>query len=109
MNALLKKDALFKWDNNSMRSFEDIKEAITMAPSLVSLNYSRDFIIFSFSFEDTIVRVLLQKNEDDYEQPVVVLIHTCKHELSSAHLVCPWRHNARFTTHAVTLTGTSSI
>jgi hypothetical protein len=25
---------------------------------------------------------------------VVVLIHTCKRELSPAHLVCPWRHNA---------------
>jgi hypothetical protein len=25
---------------------------------------------------------------------VAVLIHTCKRELSSAHLVCPWRHNA---------------
>jgi hypothetical protein len=23
-----------------------------------------------------------------------VLIHTCKRELSPAHLVCPWRHNA---------------
>jgi hypothetical protein len=25
---------------------------------------------------------------------VAVLIHTCKRELSPAHLVCPWRHNA---------------
>jgi hypothetical protein len=25
---------------------------------------------------------------------VVVLIHTCRRELSPAHLVCPWRHNA---------------
>jgi hypothetical protein len=25
---------------------------------------------------------------------VSVLIHTCKHELSSSQLVCPWRHNA---------------
>jgi hypothetical protein len=28
------------------------------------------------------------------EASVVVLIHTCKRELSPAHLVCPWRHNA---------------
>jgi hypothetical protein len=25
---------------------------------------------------------------------VAALIHTCKRELSLAHLVCPWRHNA---------------
>jgi hypothetical protein len=48
MNALLKKDVLFKWDDSSMKSFEDIKEAIMMAPVLVSPDYSRDFIIFSF-------------------------------------------------------------
>ena len=24
---------------------------------------------------------------------VVALMHTCKRELSPAHLVCPWRHN----------------
>jgi hypothetical protein len=29
--------------------------------------------------------------DEDY---VVVLIHICKCELSLAHLVCPWRHNA---------------
>jgi hypothetical protein len=40
MNALLKKDALFKWDDNSMKSFEDIKEAITMAHVLFSADYS---------------------------------------------------------------------
>jgi hypothetical protein len=28
------------------------------------------------------------------EDPVVVLIHTCKREQSPTHLVCPWRHNA---------------
>jgi hypothetical protein len=29
-----------------------------------------------------------------FTAPIVVLIHTCKRELSPAHLVCPWRHNA---------------
>jgi hypothetical protein len=37
-------------------------------------------------------------NEEDCTSPkkdlVAVLIHTCKRELSPAHLVCPWRHNA---------------
>jgi hypothetical protein len=55
MNALLKERCLFKWDDNSIKSFEDIKEAITMAPVLISPDYSRDFIIFSFASQDTIV------------------------------------------------------
>jgi hypothetical protein len=30
----------------------------------------------------------------EVDQLVAVLIHTCKRELSPAHLVCPRRHNA---------------
>jgi hypothetical protein len=63
MNALLRKDVTFKWDNDSLRSFEDIKEAITMTPVLVSPDYSRDFIIFSFTSQDTIVRSVIAKEQ----------------------------------------------
>jgi hypothetical protein len=42
------------------------------------------------------------------EQPVAVLMHTCKRELSPAYCVCGGTM-ARFTAHAVTLTGTSSV
>jgi hypothetical protein len=37
MNALLRKDVTFKWDNDSLKSFEDIKEAITTALSWLAL------------------------------------------------------------------------
>jgi hypothetical protein len=50
MNALLRKDVTFKWDNDSLKSFEDIKEAITTTHVLVILDYSRDFIIFLHCF-----------------------------------------------------------
>jgi hypothetical protein len=73
MNALLKKDIVVKWDNNNLRYFEDIKDTITKALVLVSSNYSRDFIIFSFSSQDIIVGVLLQKNANDYEQPIAFI------------------------------------
>jgi hypothetical protein len=35
MNPLLKKDALFRWDNRVNKYFENIKEEIIMAPSLL--------------------------------------------------------------------------
>jgi hypothetical protein len=73
MNAFLKKDVTFRWDNNSLRSFEDIKDTITKAPVLVSPDYSRDFIIFSFTSQDTIAGVLLQKNKDDHEKPIAFM------------------------------------
>jgi hypothetical protein len=49
-----------------------------MAHVLVSPDYSRDFIIFSFASQDTIVGVLLQKNKDDYEQPIAFMRKTLR-------------------------------
>ena len=67
MSALLKKDVAFRWDDKAIKSFEDIKDAISQAPILINPDYSRDFIIFSFASQDTITGILLQKDIDDYE------------------------------------------
>jgi hypothetical protein len=75
---LLKKDALFKWDDCSKKYFKYIKEAITMTLVLVSPDYSQDFIIFSFASEDTIVGVLLQKNKDNNEKPIAFMSKTLR-------------------------------
>jgi hypothetical protein len=44
--------------------------ALTEAPVLISPNYSKDFLVFSFASFDTIEAVLLQKNEEGREQPI---------------------------------------
>jgi hypothetical protein len=56
---LLKKDVKFEWNDESKKAFQDIKTAISEAPVLMSPDYSKDFQIFSFASEDTIVGVLL--------------------------------------------------
>jgi hypothetical protein len=43
---------------------------LTEAPVLISPNYSKDFLIFSFASFDTVAVVLLQKNEEGREQPI---------------------------------------
>ena len=50
--------------------------ALTEAPILVSLDYSREFLTFSFASEDTLVVVLLQKNKDGLEQPIAFFSKT---------------------------------
>jgi len=57
-------------DYEAKKSFEDIKLAITKTPVLISPKFDRDFILFSFAFEHTIVEVRLQKNDEGYEQPI---------------------------------------
>jgi len=49
---------------------EAIKEALTKIPVLISPDFQKNFIIFSFASEHTIATILLQKNDQGYEQPI---------------------------------------
>lgn len=70
LNNMLKKYSTIKWTVEANKSFEDIKLALTKTPVLISLKFDKDFILFSFALEHTIVAVLLQKNDQGYEQPI---------------------------------------
>ena len=67
IQSLLKKDVKFLWKEDGKKAFQGIKGAIAQAPVLASLDYSKDFMIFSFASEDTIAGVLLQKNKEGHE------------------------------------------
>ena len=70
VNSLLKKDNNFKWSDEAKKSFTDIKRDSSEALVLVSTNFDKDFMIFSFASKHTIAGVLLQKNEQNEEQPI---------------------------------------
>jgi len=63
LNNMLKKDSTLKWIVEAKQYFEAIKEALTKTPILISPDFRKDFIIFSFASEHTIAAVLLQKND----------------------------------------------
>ena len=63
LNNMLKKDSAIKWTIKAKQSFKSIKQALTKAPVLISPDYTKDFIIFSFASEHTIAAVLLQKKK----------------------------------------------
>jgi hypothetical protein len=67
---MLKKNSEVKWTIEAKASFSHIKKFIAEAPVLVSPDYLKDFLIFSFASEHTIVVVLLQKSEEGFEQPI---------------------------------------
>jgi hypothetical protein len=67
---MLKKGNEIKWIPEARKSFEDIKVALTKAPVLASPNFEKDFILFSFTSEHTIVGVLLQKDDQNFEKPI---------------------------------------
>lgn len=47
-----------------------MKHALTKAHVLISPDFSKNFLVFSFSSKHTIARVLLQKNSHDMEQSI---------------------------------------
>ena len=67
---MLKKGNEVKWTAEPREYFVQIKKALTEAPVLVSPDYSKDFLIFSFASFDIVAVVLLQRNEEGREHPI---------------------------------------
>ena len=59
---MLKKDREVKWTATTQVYFDHINKAIGKARVLVSPNYDKDFQIFSFASEHTVVAILDLKN-----------------------------------------------
>jgi hypothetical protein len=68
ITVMLRKGNKIKWSVEYCSSFDQIKKSVTKAPMLIDPNYSKDFIIFAFASFDTVAIVLLQKNEEGFEQ-----------------------------------------
>ncbi|KAH9290921.1 hypothetical protein KI387_035038, partial [Taxus chinensis] len=70
ITKMLKKNMAFKWTTEGKESFEEIKEAISQAPTLINPDFSKDFILYAFGGNDTISTILVQQNKDNDEQPI---------------------------------------
>ena len=57
-NDMLKKNIKIDWILEVKKVFEDIKEVISTAPMLISLDYEVPFKIYSFSLDYSYARVL---------------------------------------------------
>jgi ribonuclease HI len=59
ITTMLRKGNEVRWTVEPQASFDRIKKALTEAPVLISPDYSKDFLIFSFASWDTVAAVLL--------------------------------------------------
>ena len=66
----MKKDSDIKWNEQAKKYFSAIKLALRKVVVLIRLNYSKEFLTFSFASKDTIVVVLFQDNFEGHEQPI---------------------------------------
>lgn len=67
---MIKRDSEIIWNIEARKSFDQVKQALTKARIVISLDFTKDFIIFSFTSEHTVVAILLQKNDQGFEQPI---------------------------------------
>jgi hypothetical protein len=70
LQKMIRKDAKFKWDDERKDAFNNIKAAISQAPVLRSLDFNRDFFIYTFSSDQFLYVVLTQKDDGNNEAPV---------------------------------------
>ena len=67
---MLRKEVEIKRTEHARKYFEAIKKAIMEAPTLISLDYTKGFYIFSFASYDTVAAVLLQKYDEGLDDPI---------------------------------------
>ena len=67
LNALLKNQVKFDWNQFADRSFQTIKAALTTAPILAYPDFSRQFILYTDASNQAIGYILGQKDEQGKE------------------------------------------
>ena len=67
---MVKQGVQFKWNDVDKNAFSKIKTAIAHAPSLKSLDFEKDFILYTFASDDSLAVVLTQKEDGGDEYPI---------------------------------------
>ena len=70
LQQMVKQSVQFKWTDIEKVSFKYIKTTIAQPPSLKSLDFEKDFILYTFASENSLAIVLTQKGELGYEYPI---------------------------------------
>jgi hypothetical protein len=58
LQKMIHKDSEFKWDDEQKDTFNNIKAAISRAPVLRSLDFNRDFNLYTFASDQSLAAVL---------------------------------------------------
>ena len=67
---MVKQSVQFKWTDLEKNAFRKIKKYIAHAPSLKIPNFEKDFILYTFSFDDSLAAVLTYKEDGGDQYPI---------------------------------------
>jgi len=72
LQAMIKKNSIFKWGQDEYEAFNLIKQMIVNTPSLATPNFSNPFILYIAS-DISYAAILTQANQDKAEAPIAFL------------------------------------
>ena len=93
LQNMIKKYTTFNWEKNEKESFKITLESISKAPGLLSPDFSKDLILYTFSSNISYVAVLTQYNHQNYEVPIFFMSSNFKgsdlnyHEVDKKYFV----------------------
>eukprot|EP00253_Pinus_taeda_P035144 PITA_35144 len=70
LQAMIKKNAVFKWGLIEKEAFDQIKQSIINAPSLINPNFSNPFTLYTIASNTSYAAVLTQLNDHNLEAPI---------------------------------------
>eukprot|EP00253_Pinus_taeda_P027185 PITA_27185 len=70
LQAMIRKNAVFKWGLVEKEAFDLIKQSIINAPSLITPNFSNPFTFYSIASDSSYAAVLTQLNDYNLEAPI---------------------------------------
>jgi hypothetical protein len=73
LQNMIRKYAKFKWDDELKDSFSNIKTTISWVPMLQSLDFNRDFLLYTFPSDQSLATVLTQKDDENNEAPMLFM------------------------------------
>ena len=76
LNALLKKDTIFQWTEETQRSFDSLKQKLTSSPVLMMPDQTRPFQIECDASKYASGAVLTQQDNNSDRHPVAFLSRT---------------------------------
>ena len=65
-----KQSVQFKWTDVKKNAFSKIKTVVAHAPSLKSMDFDKDFILYTFASDDSLAAMLTQKEDGGDEFPM---------------------------------------
>ena len=70
LQQMVKQSVQFKWTDSENNAFNKIRTSISHAPSRKSTNFEKDFILYTFTSDDSLAAVLPQKEDGGDEYPI---------------------------------------